>query len=139
MGFNRGPLYGNGLLLAGDAAGMVSPFNGEGIAYGLQAGRVAADAISQGLARGTAAGRERALATYQRRMKDDLGGYYTLGRVFVTLIEHPQVMRLCTRYGLPRPLLMKFVLKLLSDCYEPHGGDWVDRTIAGLSRIVPDA
>lgn len=139
MGFNRGPLYGNGLLLAGDAAGMISPFNGEGIAYGLQAGRVAADAISQGLARGTAAGRERALATYQRRMKDDLGGYYTLGRVFVTLIEHPQVMRLCTRYGLPRPLLMKFVLKLLSDCYEPHGGDWVDRTIAGLSRIVPDA
>ena len=67
-------------------------------------GRVAADAISQGLARGTAAGRERAFATYQRRMKDDLGGYYTLGRVFVRLIEHPEVMRVCTRYGLPRPL-----------------------------------
>lgn len=139
MGFNRGPLYADGLLLAGDAAGMVSPFNGEGIAYGLQAGRVAADAISQGLARGTAAGRERALATYQRRMKDDLGGYYTLGRVFVKLIEHPEVMRLCTRYGLPRPLLMKFVLKLLSDCYEPHGGDVVDRTISALARIAPAA
>ena len=139
MGFNRGPLYADGLLLAGDAAGMVSPFNGEGIAYGLQAGRVAADAIAQGLARGTAAGRERALRTYQRRMKDDLGGYYTLGRVFVKLIEHPEVMRVCTRYGLPRPLLMKFVLKLLSDCYEPRGGDIVDRTIAGLARIAPAA
>lgn len=139
MGFNRGPLYADGLLLAGDAAGMVSPFNGEGIAYGLQAGRVAADAISQALARGSAAGRERALATYERRMKDDLGGYYTLGRVFVRLIEHPQVMRVCTRYGLPRPLLMKFVLKLLSDCYEPRGGDAVDRVIAALARIAPDA
>jgi menaquinone-9 beta-reductase len=139
MGFNRGPLYADGLLLAGDAAGMVSPFNGEGIAYGLQAGRVAADAIAQGLARGSAAGRERALATYQQRMKDDLGGYYTLGRVFVRLIEHPQVMHLCTRYGLPRPLLMKFVLKLLSDCYEPRGGDLVDRVIAALARLAPDA
>jgi len=139
MGFNRGPLYADGLLLAGDAAGMVSPFNGEGIAYGLQAGRVAADAIAQGLARGTVAGRERALATYQRRMKDDLGGYYTLGRVFVRLIEHPEVMRICTRHGLPRPLLMKFVLKLLSDCYEPRGGDVVDRTIAALARIAPAA
>ncbi|WP_136519125.1 MULTISPECIES: geranylgeranyl reductase family protein [Cellulomonas] len=139
MGFNRGPLYADGLLLAGDAAGMVSPFNGEGIAYGLQAGRVAADAIAQGLARGSAAGRERALASYQARMKDDLGGYYTLGRVFVRLIEHPQVMRVCTRYGLPRPLLMRFVLKLLSDCYEPRGGDAVDRVIAALARIAPDA
>ena len=35
-------------MLVGDSAGMISPFNGEGIAYGLQAGRVAADAIAQG-------------------------------------------------------------------------------------------
>jgi geranylgeranyl reductase family protein len=139
MGFNRGPLYADGVMLAGDAAGMVSPFNGEGIAYGLQAGRVAGDAVAQGLARGTAAGRERAFATYQRRMKDDLGGYYTLGRLFVRLIEHPEVMRICTRYGLPRPLIMKFTLKLLSDCYEPRGGDVVDRVIAGLARIAPAA
>lgn len=139
MGFNRGPLYGRGLMLVGDAAGMISPFNGEGIAYALQAGRVAADAIVQSVARPTAAGRERALATYQTRMKDDLGGYYTLGRVFVKLIEHPQVMHVCTRHGLPRPLLMKFVHKLLADCYEPHGGDWADRVIAGLARMAPAA
>ncbi len=97
MGFNRGPLYGNGVMLVGDAAGMVSPFNGEGIAYGLAAGRLAAEAAAQGIARGSAAGRERAFAAYQTRMKDDLGGYYTLGRIFVKLIEHPQVMRASAR------------------------------------------
>ena len=139
MGFNRGPLYGRGLMLAGDSAGMVSPFNGEGIAYGLQAGRFAADAVVQAASRGSAAGRERALGTYASRMKDDLGGYYTLGRYFVKIIEHPQIMRLCTRYGLPRPLLMRFTLKLLSDCYEPRGGDVVDRVISGLTKIVPAA
>jgi geranylgeranyl reductase family protein len=137
MGFNRGPLYGRGLMLVGDAAGLISPFNGEGIAYALQAGRVAADAIVQSTARGTAAGRERALATYGTRMKDDLGGYYTLGRVFVKLIEHPQVMRACTKYGLPRPLVMKFTHKLLADCYETRGGDMVDKVIAGLARLAP--
>jgi geranylgeranyl reductase family protein len=139
MGFNRGPLYGNGVMLVGDAAGMVSPFNGEGIAYALAAGRVAAEAAAQGLARGSAAGRERAFAAYQTRMKDDLGGYYTLGRIFVKLIEHPQVMRACTRYGLPRPLVMRFTHKLLADCYEPRGGDAFDRVIAGMTRMVPAA
>jgi len=139
MGFNRGPLYGNGVMLVGDAAGMVSPFNGEGIAYALAAGRVAAEAAAQGLARGSAAGRERAFAGYQTRMKDDLGGYYTLGRIFVKLIEHPQVMRACTRYGLPRPLVMRFTHKLLADCYEPRGGDAFDRVIAGMTRMVPAA
>ena len=99
----------------------------------------AADAAVQAAARGSAAGRERALATYQTRMKDELGGYYTLGRVFVRLIENPQIMRICTRYGLPRPLLMRFTLKLLADCYEPRGGDMVDRVISGLTRLAPAA
>jgi len=33
MSFNRQPAYTRGLLLVGDAGGMVSPFNGEGISY----------------------------------------------------------------------------------------------------------
>ncbi|AEG43369.1 geranylgeranyl reductase family protein [Isoptericola variabilis] len=139
MGFNRTPLYRDGAVLVGDAAGMVSPFNGEGIAYALQAGRVAADAITQARTRTTDDARERTLATYADRMRADLGGYYTLGRWFVRLIEHPAVMRACVRHGLPRPVVMRFVLKLLSDCYEPRGGDWVDRVIAGLTRVVPAA
>ncbi|MGF0115670.1 geranylgeranyl reductase family protein [Promicromonospora sp. Marseille-Q5078] len=139
MGFNRSPLYRDGAVLVGDAAGMVSPFNGEGIAYALQAGRVAADAIAQARTRTTDDARERTLASYADRMRADLGGYYTVGRWFVRLIEHPQVMRLCVRYGLPRPVVMRFVLKLLSDCYEPRGGDWVDRVVAGLTRVVPAA
>jgi flavin-dependent dehydrogenase len=137
MGYNRGPLYADGVLLAGDSAGMVSPFNGEGIAYGLQAGRVAAEAISQARHKSTDAAREATLGTYADRMREDLGGYYTLGRWFVRLIEHPEIMRLCVRYGLPRKVVMQFTLKLLSDCYEPQGGDWIDRVIAGLTRVVP--
>jgi hypothetical protein len=72
-------------------------------------------------------------------MKDALGGYYTLGRVFVQLIGNPQVMKLATRYGLPRPLLMKFTLKLLANLTDPRGGDAMDRLINGLTKIAPAA
>ena len=139
MAFNRKPHYDRGLLLVGDSGGMTSPFNGEGIAYAMQAGRVAADVVLQALVRGTDRGREQALGTYADRMRADLGGYYTLGRLFVRLIEHPQVMRLCTRYGLPRPTLMRFTMKLLADAYERRGGDAMDRVITALTKIVPAA
>ncbi|GAB2451517.1 geranylgeranyl reductase family protein [Xylanimonas ulmi] len=139
MGFNRAPMYRDGTILVGDAAGMVSPFNGEGIAYALQAGRVAADAIAQARTRTSDAAREAVLGGYAERMRADLGGYYTLGRAFVRLIEHPAIMRFGTRYALPVPVVMQFVVKLLSDCYEPRGGDWVDRLISALTRVVPAA
>jgi flavin-dependent dehydrogenase len=139
MAFNRAPLYGRGLLLVGDCAGMVSPFNGEGIAYAMLAGRLAAQTCAQALARPSADSRERALGTYPAVMAHALGGYFSLGRAFVRLIEHPEVMRLCTKHGLRRPTLMRFTMKLLADLYEPHGGDWMDRVIAALARIAPAA
>src|SRR5699024_4752157 len=69
MAFNRQPLYDRGLMLVGDAGGMVNPFNGEGIDYALEAGHAAADTILQGLARRDADGRERVLASYAETMK----------------------------------------------------------------------
>lgn len=39
-------------LLVGDAAGMVSPFNGEGIHFAIQSGRIAGDVLSEILSKG---------------------------------------------------------------------------------------
>ena len=61
MAFNRQPHYTKGLLLVGDAGGMVNPFNGEGIAYAMESGQIAADVIVQAHARATPAQRELAL------------------------------------------------------------------------------
>ena len=41
------PHYTRGLLLVGDAGGMVNPFNGEGIAYAMESGAMAAETIVQ--------------------------------------------------------------------------------------------
>ncbi|MGH8968863.1 MAG: geranylgeranyl reductase family protein [Actinomycetes bacterium] len=139
MGFNRQPHYTRGLLLVGDSGGMVNPFNGEGIAYAMESGQLAAAVIAQALARPTAAGRERALAAYPQALKQTYGGYYTVGRTFVKLIGDDRVMKLATRHGLPHPVLMRFVLKLMANLTDPRGGDAMDRVINALSRLAPAA
>ncbi len=139
MGFNRQPHYSRGLLLVGDAGGMVNPFNGEGIDYAMESGHLAADIIVQALARPTAAQRERALYEYPRVLKEEHGGYFTIGRIFVKAIGDPRVMKFATRHGLPHPTLMRFTLKLLANLTDPRGGDAMDRIINAMTRIAPDA
>lgn len=140
MSFNRQPAYHRGLLLVGDSGGMISPFNGEGIAYAMEAAEMAADAITDAHARGFgSASAERALGHYPVRLKAEWGGYYRLGQVFVALIGRPEVMRVCTRYGLPRPTLMKFTMKLLAHLYDTNEGDWMDKVITSMTKVVPSA
>ncbi|MCW2491125.1 MAG: geranylgeranyl reductase, partial [Frankiales bacterium] len=47
MGFNRTPHYRDGVLLVGDAGGSVNPFNGEGIPYAMESGKLAAETVVQ--------------------------------------------------------------------------------------------
>jgi menaquinone-9 beta-reductase len=137
MGFNRTPHYHQGLLLVGDAGGMVNPFNGEGIAYAMESGEILARTITQALARGRRAETERVLAGYPHALSQEYGGYYTLGRVFVKLIGKPGLMRFATKHGMSRPALMRFALKLLANLTDP-GGDISDRLVNGLSRLAPN-
>jgi geranylgeranyl reductase family protein len=137
MGFNRTPQYHQGLLLVGDAGGMVNPFNGEGIAYAMESGQILARTVAQALARGRGAETERVLASYPHALGQEYGGYYTLGRVFVKLIGKPNFMRFATKHGMSRPALMRFALKLLANLTDP-GGDATDRLVNGLSRLAPN-
>ncbi|HEV2778277.1 MAG TPA: geranylgeranyl reductase family protein [Actinophytocola sp.] len=137
MGFNRTPHYSPGLLLVGDAGGMVNPFNGEGIGYAMESAKLAAECVVQALARREGPARERALAGYPLALKQSLGSYYRLGNLFSRLIGNPRVMRVATRYGLPHTTLMKLVLKLLAGLYDPRDGDTFDRMITAATRIAP--
>jgi menaquinone-9 beta-reductase len=137
MGFNRVPHYTRAVMLVGDSGGMVNPMNGEGIAYAMESGELAAEVAVQALARTPGAERERALQAYPAELKVRFGGYYRLGGVFVRLIGNPHVMRVATKHGMPHPTLMRFVLRLLANLTDPHGGDAMDRIINGLTRVAP--
>ena len=137
MGFNRTPHYYQGLLLVGDAGGMVNPFNGEGIAYAMESGEILARTIVQALARSSRAETERVLAGYPHALNQAYGGYYALGRTFVKLIGKPTLMRFATKHSMGRPALMRFALKLLANLSDPRG-DASDRLVNGLSRLAPN-
>ncbi|MFI7602820.1 geranylgeranyl reductase family protein [Actinoplanes sp. NPDC049681] len=137
MGFNRVPHYTRGMLLVGDSGGMVNPMNGEGIAYAMESGELAAEVAVQALARAAGPDRERALRAYPAELKVRFGGYYRLGGIFVKLIGNPQIMRIATKHGMPHPTLMRFVLKLLANLTDPRDGDAMDRIINGLTKVAP--
>ncbi|HET6710251.1 geranylgeranyl reductase family protein [Amycolatopsis sp.] len=137
MGFNRTPHYRDGLLLLGDAGGMVSPFNGEGISAAMESAQIAAEVVVQALARREGPSRERALAAYPRAVGELMGGYYALGNVFAKIIGKPKIMHACTKYGLRVNKLLPLVYKGLSGCYDAKGGDGVDRLIAALAKVTP--
>jgi len=137
MGFNRTPHYYRGLLLVGDAGGMVNPFNGEGIAYAMESGEILARTIAQALARARRSETERVLAGYPGALGDAYGGYYAAGRMFVKAIGRPGLMRFATKHSMSRPALMAFALKLLANLTDP-GGDASDRLVNGLSRLAPN-
>jgi geranylgeranyl reductase family protein len=133
MGANRHPPVHRGVLFVGDAAGLVNPFNGEGIDYALESGELAALVALEVLESGD---RSRLLA-YRTAVERRFGSYFAVGRLFVRLIGDPRFMKLATTYGLPRPTLMKLVLKLLANLYEPARGDTTDRVVRGLVRLAP--
>jgi geranylgeranyl reductase family protein len=139
MGFNRTPHYSRGVLLLGDAGGMVNPFNGEGIAYAMESAAIAADAVLQAVGRGSGPAREAALAGYVTAMQQHLGRYYRLGGLFSTVIGRPAVMKTATRLGLPRKHLMYLVLKALAGLYDSRGGDWADHAVRIMTSVVPSA
>ncbi|UKA65829.1 geranylgeranyl reductase family protein [Arthrobacter sp. FW306-05-C] len=141
MGFNRTPHYSPGLLLLGDAGGMVSPFNGEGISYAMESARFAAEFIIDASSRSAASGgtydADAHLARYADYVRDQWGSHFTLGRAFAALIGKPAVMKLALRTGMPIPVLMRFVVRLLANLTDPSAKGFEDRVIRVLESLVP--
>ena len=67
-----------GLVLVGDAAGMVSPFSGEGISFALESGKLAAETIADALDAGAAAPLD--LGPYVSTLRTQYAGYFETGR-----------------------------------------------------------
>jgi geranylgeranyl reductase family protein len=137
MALHRQPAYTRGLLLAGDAAGTVNPFNGEGISYAMETGRMAAETAADALASPEGPARESALRRYPERLRAAYGRHHRLGVGFLALLSRPDVVRFTTAHGLKRPALVNAALRLMGNLSDGRDGDAVDRTIAVLTRMAP--
>ncbi len=135
MGFNRRPLAMPGMLVIGDAGGIVNPFNGEGISYAMETGKMAAELVYESLA-----GSRPGLAhIYPTLVRQRYGKYYAMGNVFVKLIGNPRIMRFATEHGLHREWLMRFAMRLMANLSDGPRGDVQDKLLYAMERVSPTA
>ena len=99
MSLNRVPQVVPGMLLIGDAAGAVNPFNGEGIAYAMETAEIAAELIDEALVKD----RPGIAMMYPAVLRERYGDYFRIGRGFAKLIGRPAIMGAATRVMLPNP------------------------------------
>jgi geranylgeranyl reductase family protein len=131
MSVNRTPVAVPGLLVTGDAAGAVNPFNGEGIAYAMETGEIAAGLIHEALV----SGRPGLTMRYPQVLRDTYGRYFSIGRRFATLIGRPALMGAFARYLLPNDRVMAFALRVMGNLTDGPDGDVQDKLFAALQRI----
>jgi menaquinone-9 beta-reductase len=134
MGINRRPLAAPGLLLVGDAAGVTNPFNGEGIAYAMETGELAAELIADAVARD----RPAVAQMYPVLVKRRYGRYFNVGNAWVRMIGNPRFMRACVQYGFPRRRLMDFALRMMANLTDGRNGDTQDRLMHALVSMAPE-
>ena len=108
---HAGPTY----LVVGDAGGSVNPFNGEGIAYAYETGRMAAETLDVALRTGDG----HALQDYDRRIHDEYALYFKVARAFVKIIGRPELMRALVSTGMRSRTLMEWVLRIMSNTLRP--------------------
>jgi flavin-dependent dehydrogenase len=136
MSFSKGPLVGTNWLIVGDAAGAINPWNGEGIAYAYETGKMAARLVADALG----AGDPSILQRYPILLQDEYGLYYKMARVFVKLIGNPSVMQSLGHVGLHSRPLMEWTLKVMAnllDDDEKGVGEQAYRMLATLVRPLP--
>jgi menaquinone-9 beta-reductase len=129
------PKAGPTWLVVGDAGGSINPFNGEGIGYAYETGRLAAEALDTALATGDGL----ALQRYPERIDEIWGLYFKVARAFVKAIGNPAVMRELTRVGMHSQPLMEWVLRIMANLLRPDEIGPAEAAFAVLERLVAAA
>lgn len=131
-GGSNGPKVGPNWVIAGDNAGLVNPFNGEGIAYGYETGHMAAMAVIKALKNDN----PKELITYTEELTEKFGQYYKFARLFVKYIGNPRVMRELVRAGMYSKPLMEATLRIMANLMRDDDKAFAEHAYGVLKRIV---
>jgi geranylgeranyl reductase family protein len=131
MSLSVGPKVGRNWVLVGDASGAVNPFNGEGIDYAYETGRMAARYVAEALATDGAA-----LGGYAEELEAVYGDYHRVARVFVKAIGNPMVMRTLTTVGIRSKPLMEWTLKVMANLLDPDEAKMSEHIYTAIERSV---
>ncbi len=132
MSYSKSPLVGHNWLTIGDAAGAINPWNGEGISYAYETGRIAAGFVGEAVGADDLS----VLRRYPQHLEDEYGLYYKMARIFVKLIGYPSVMRTLAHTGLRNRPLMEWTLKVMSNLLDEEDRDMGERVYNAIAAIV---
>lgn len=105
-------------LLIGDAAGCVNPLNGEGIDYGLETGRLAAEFIAGGRAD---------CSGWAAELKHEYGEAFSIARRLAGILTNADFLRLAGPVGMRSRWTMEIALRLMGNLVTAEDRDWVAR------------
>lgn len=118
MNFGRRPVSRPGLAFVGDAAGLVSPINGEGISHALESSRMLAEVLD---------GRwkadrdlDAALRGYGRAMNRRFLSYFRWGRFLDRVLSKPERLDRLIRQAQKNQELAQVLLGVLSNTIHPR-------------------
>jgi flavin-dependent dehydrogenase len=137
MGGSISPNVGPTWVLVGDAAGTINPFNGEGIDYAYETGRLAASLIGEALETGDGM----ALQRYPRLLEEEYGLYFKVARVFARVIGNPALLAQLTGIGMHSRTLMEWVLRIMANLLRPDElgpAEAAYKAVAQLARVLPE-
>jgi geranylgeranyl reductase family protein len=135
MGGAVSPKFGRNYLVVGDAAGAINPFNGEGIAYGYETGRMAAGLLMQALGGGDS----RCLLEYPQMLETTYGSYFRVARLMMRLIGMPFVLHRLAAIGMQSQTLMEWALRVMCNLVRPDERKPAEMVLKMLERIVDTA
>jgi len=131
------PKVGPTWAVVGDAAGSVNPFNGEGIDYAYETGRMVADLLDESLRTGSGMPLQR----YPHLLEEEYGLYFKVARLFAKVIGQPVLMRELTRVGIRSRSLMDWVLRIMANLLQPDEigpAEAAYKAAAAIVKRVPD-
>ncbi|MGI8662809.1 MAG: geranylgeranyl reductase family protein [Acidimicrobiales bacterium] len=137
MGGSVTPNVGPTWVLVGDAAGTINPFNGEGIDYAYETGRMAAELLDEALVTGDGM----ALQRYPKMLEAEYALYWKVARLFAKVIGNPPLLNQLTRVGMHSHTLMEWVLRIMANLLrddELGPAEAAYRAVAAMVRAVPE-
>ncbi len=138
MGGSVGPNAGPSFLVVGDAAGSVNPFNGDGIDYAYETGRVAAQVLHEALVTNDPT----VLQQYPRHIDNEYGEYFKVARLFARVIGRPTLMRELTRVGMNNRTLMEWMLRITANLLredEKGPAEMAYKAATKIIKLAPNA
>jgi len=138
MGGAVSGVAGRNWLLVGDAAGCVNPLNGEGIDYGLETGRIAAEFLQDSSSDIT--------ALWPDLLRANYGSAFSAARRIAGILSSPELLRVAGPIGMRSRWLMEIALRIMGNLVTDEDTDglahlWrrIGRTSLAMDQRKPFA